>query len=129
MILMMAAAAIAAAMAQADDPIRAAVLKAIGSYAGIAGLVVALVGGLKLMMHDRIKGKEPLLALGATYIVGILAKLALPAVYGPHTIESWALHVLALLVVVVGVKGLHDGVVNALRKKAAPADGSEGGSP
>lgn len=102
-----------------DDPVRDAVLKALASYTGIAALVVALVGGLKLMFKEKINGKEPLFALGLTFLVGIAAKLALPEVYGANRVDSWALHLIVLLVVAVVAKGLHDGPLNAFKGKEA----------
>jgi len=98
------------------DPLLEAVKTAIASYAGLAALVVALVGALKTAFPAWTRGKEPFLGLVLTYVTGIAAKLAMPAIYGPHTVESWSLHALCLLVVAVGAKGIHDGVVNALRR-------------
>lgn len=100
-----------------SDPIYSAIAKALASYIGIAGLVVGFVGGIKLVVKTWIDGKEPLVALCLTYLLGIAAKFALPAVYGPHTIERWAIHLVVLLGVAIGVKGIHDGVINPFKGK------------
>lgn len=100
-----------------EDPVRDTVVKALASYTGIAALVVALVGGLKLMFKEKIDGKEPLLALGLTFVIGAVAKLVLPAIYGENRLDSWALHTIVLLVVAVVAKGLHDGPLSALKGK------------
>ena len=104
-----------AAAAEAD-PVRSAVLGFLASYGGIAFLVVAAVGGLKGIAREWTKGKEPLLGILFTFILGAAAKAILPAVYGPPSLESWLLHLVLLFFVAVGAKGIHDGVVNALRK-------------
>lgn len=99
------------------DPVREAVLKSLASYMGIAGLVVALVGGIKAMWKTWTAGKEPMLALLLTYLTGAVAKLALPAVYPGKDVVSWTLHLFVLLVVATGANVVHDKVVNAMKGK------------
>jgi hypothetical protein len=98
------------------DPVRDAVLLALASYGGIAGLVVILVSGLKKFWKSKIEGREPMVAVALTYVLGCAAKAILP-VYGGNNPKSWALHLIVLLVVAVGAKGIHDGVLNAFIKK------------
>jgi len=101
------------------DPVRDAVLIALASYGGVAGLVVLLVSGIKKMWKAWIDGKEPVVALVLTYVLGGAAKFVLPGVYGGNDVKSWVLHLIVLLIVAVGAKGIHDGVINAFAKKEA----------
>jgi hypothetical protein len=103
-------------LAVIEDPVREAVVKALASYTGLAGLVVALVAGIKHLWPTWVDKKEPVIALFLTYLLGIVAKLSLPSVYGGNDFGSWALHLVVLLVVAVGAKQLHDSVINAFRK-------------
>ena len=102
----------------ADDPVRLTLMKALASYAGIAALVVALVGGLKKFWKTAVDGKEPFLALGLTFVLGVTAKLCLADVYGPNTVDGWAFHAVALFVVAILGKGIHDAVWNPLVGKS-----------
>lgn len=99
-----------------DDAVRDSVLKALTSYGGIAVLVVALVGGLKILWREWIDGKEPAVAAISTLLLGIAAKICLPDVYGSGTLQSWTLHVIVLIFVAVGAKGIHDGVLPLFKK-------------
>lgn len=99
------------------DPIRDAVIKLLASYGGIALGVVLLVAGVKALWKAKVEGKEPVIALVFTYLLGVTAKFTFPAVYGENNVQSWLLHVIILLFMAVGAKGIHDGVLNALIKK------------
>jgi len=108
------------------DPVRDAVLLALASYGGIAGLVVLLVSGLKAVLKAKVDGKEPVMSVILTYVLGCSAKFGLPGVYGGNDLKSWSLHLVILLVVAVGAKGIHDGVLNAfIKKEEAKKDGEE----
>jgi hypothetical protein len=98
------------------DPIRDAILQALASYGGIALLVVALVAGAKRLWKTWVDGKEPALGVIFTYALGVIAKIALPEVYGGTDAKAWSLHLVVLLFVAIGAKGVHDGVINAFTK-------------
>lgn len=98
------------------DPVRDAILQALASYGGIALLVVALVAGAKRLWKTWVDGKEPALGVVFTYTLGVVAKIVLPDVYGGADARSWSLHLVVLLFVAIGAKGVHDGVINAFTK-------------
>ena len=100
----------------AGDPMRDIVVQMLASYGGLSVAVALLVGGIKRLWPVWIDKKEAAIAVLATFVLGTLAKVALPVVYGLHTLESWGLHCICLLFVAVGAKGLHDGVVNPFTK-------------
>lgn len=95
-------------LALVDDPVRDAVVKALASYVGIAGLVVFLVQGIKHLWPAWTADKEPMIALILTYALGITAKLSMSSIYGGNEASLWALHMVVLLVVAIGAKQLHD---------------------
>lgn len=97
-----------------DDVIRDAVVKALASYTGLAGLVVVLVEGVKRLWPAWADAKEPMIAFFLTYLLGIAAKLSMPSIYGGNDLGSWGLHLVVLLVVAIGAKNLHDGLINPL---------------
>jgi len=106
-------------LAVADDAVRDSILKSLASYGGIAFLVVALVGGLKTLWRTWADGKEPQIAAIATLLLGTAAKICLPEVYGPHTLQAWTLHLIVLIFVAVGAKGVHDAVLPLFKKPGA----------
>lgn len=99
-----------------SDPVKDAVLGFLASYGGLAMGVTFLISGLKALWKTFIKGKEPVVCIALSYIVGTVAKLVTP-VYGPDTFKSWALHLLILAFVAVGAGAFHDGFVNAITGK------------
>ena len=103
-----------------NDPIKDTVLGYLASYGGMAVGVTFLISALKAIWKSFIDGKEPILAIILSYIVGIVAKLVTD-VYGPNTFKAWTLHILILLFVAVGAAVFHDKVVNAITgKKSSP---------
>lgn len=50
--------------------------KALASLTGISAIVLAVVGGLKALFSEWVKGKEPVLALVAAYALTLAAKLS-----------------------------------------------------
>lgn len=99
-----------------DDPAKETVLKFLGSYIGLSVGVALLISGLKAMWKTWVENKEPVLAIILTFVLGNVAKIILPDVYGPNTISSWALHEVVLAFVVIGAGGFHDYVINATKK-------------
>ena len=103
----------------ADDAVRDSVLKALTSYGGIAVLVAALVSGIKTLWKNWVDGKEPAVAAIVTILLGVAAKICLPDVYGVNSLQSWTLHLIILIFVAVGAKGVHDALFNAFKKVEA----------
>lgn len=90
----------------------------LASYVGISVIVVTVVGFLKSAARKWVKGRELVLSLALTYVMGISAKIALPGIYGPAwSAESWVTHFVALLLSVALAKGIHDAGVNTLSGK------------
>lgn len=112
---------------QASDPIKEVVLKFLLSYGGLAGGVSFLVEGLKLIFKKWVDGREPLLVIALSFILGALAKWLLPDVYGPATGRAWGLHLLILTFVAIGAAAFHDKFLSVLQsfipKKTPPPSG------
>lgn len=99
-----------------SDPVKESVLGFLASYGGLAMGVTFLISGLKALWKSFIKGKEPVVCIVLSYIVGTVAKLVTP-VYGADTFKDWALHLLILAFVAVGAAAFHDNFVNAITGK------------
>lgn len=115
-----------------DDPVRAIVLQFLASYGGLVAGVTFLVSGFKWAAKKLIEGREPIVAIVLTFVVGSLAKLVMPGVYGANTASDWGLHELILLFCAVGAQQLHDKIVNPLLGKFSggsvpPTHGADGG--
>lgn len=125
-------AAVAVLVDAQSDPIKELVLRFLLSYGGLAGGVSFLVEGFKMMAKDRISGKEPILVIVLTFVLGSAAKALVPA-YGPNTMNSWGLHELILVFVAVGAAAFHDKFLSVLTsfmpKKTPPAGGDGGTQP
>jgi hypothetical protein len=113
-----------------NDPVKELVLKFLLSYGGIAGGVSFLVEGLKTVWKDWVSGRENLLVILLSFVLGSAAKALLPDVYGPSTVSAWGLHELILVFVAVGAAAFHDGFLSTLVRflpKKQPPDGGDGG--
>ena len=113
-----------------SDPIKELVLRFLLSYGGLAGGVSFLVEGLKMMFKEKISGREPLLVIVLTFVLGSAAKALFPA-YGPNTANSWGLHELILVFVAVGAAAFHDKFLSVLTSftiKKQPPGGGDGGT-
>jgi len=122
------------------DPIKELVLQFLASYLGIVAGVAFLVSGFKWAMKKLVEGREPFWAIGLTFVLGTLAKLTMPGVYGANTVQAWGLHEVILLFAAVGAQQFHDKIMNPLMGKLtggaapeeegkAPSPPKEGGSP
>lgn len=90
------------------------------TYPGLSLAVIAVVGSLKKLFPTWIGGKEPLLGLVFSYILGIATKLFIPGAYaGIH----WVVFLVSLLVVAAGAKWGHDAILNQVIKNKT-TDGS-----
>ena len=102
-----------------DDPARDAVLTLLASYGGLSVAVSLLVSGLKSLWKQWINGKEPVLSVILTVLLGMIAKFLVPAVYGSNSVSSWALHMVILAFVAIGAGAFHDYVTNAVQSGKA----------
>jgi len=93
-------------------------LEALASYGGLSLLVVGLVGGLKHLWKAWVAGKEPVLALILTLVIGILAKVG--GLYGgpggENAVLAWLVHVLLLVGTALGAGIAHDKLINPIFK-------------
>lgn len=88
------------------------------SYPGLIVAVVAIVGGLKKLYRSWVDGKEPLLALMFSFVLGVGAKLTIPKAFeGVH----WLVFLVTLFFVAIAAGSVHDRIVNPiLANKASP---------
>lgn len=97
-----------------SDPVKELVMKFLLSYGGIAGGVSFLVEGLKGMFKNFVSGRENVLVIVFTFVLGSAAKLLMPGVYGASTAAAWGLHELILIFVAVGAAAFHDKFLSVL---------------
>lgn len=83
------------------------------TYPGLVAAVIALVGGLKKLFPIWTDGREPLLGLVLSYVLGIGSKLTIP---GAFATVHWLVFILSLLLVAVGAKLGHDYFVNQIMR-------------
>lgn len=96
------------------DPVKELVLKFLLSYGGIAGGVSFLTEGLKALFKKFVDGREPILVIVLTFVMGSVAKFLSPDVFGPNTVNAWGLHELILVFVAVGAATFHDKFLSVL---------------
>lgn len=82
------------------------------SFAGIAGIVPLMVGGLKKLWPSWIVGKEPLLCFAATYLLGVGAKLTMKAV--AFNGAGWLTTLVGLFFTALAAAAVHDTFVNKI---------------
>jgi hypothetical protein len=97
-----------------SDPVKELVMKFLLSYGGIAGGVSFLVEGLKGMFKNFVSGRENVLVIVFTFVLGSAAKLLMPGIYGANTASAWGLHELILIFVAVGAAAFHDKFLSVL---------------
>lgn len=85
----------------------------LGTYFGLAAAVVASIGALKTLFPAWVNGKEPVLGLTFSYILGISTKLFMP---GSYVNVHWVIFLLSLLLVAAGAKFGHDHLLNEVVK-------------
>jgi hypothetical protein len=86
----------------------------LGTYAGIALAVVGLVGAAKKLFKAWVDGKEPMLALCLTLVIGVTAKIG--GMFGVNDVKSWLLHVIVLVLTATASGNAHDFLVNKVLK-------------
>lgn len=85
----------------------------LASFAGLALIVPMLVGALKKLFTAWIAGREPMLAVCLTYIIGITAKFTIPHAFGG---VGWLTLAVGLLLTAVVSMSVHDTLVNKVLK-------------
>lgn len=94
----------------------------LGTYTGISFAVVAVIGAIKKLFPDWVKGKEPHLGLIFSYMIGVSAKALMPVFTDVH----WVIHCISLLIVAAGAKIGHDYIVNQIMVgKPSPGEKKE----
>jgi len=88
------------------------------SYPGLIAAVVALIGVTKKLWKPWVKGKEPMLAVALSYVLGISSKLTIPKAFqGIY----WVPFLVTLVFVAMAAMSAHDRIVNqVLAGKPAP---------
>jgi hypothetical protein len=90
------------------------------TYPGLAAAVVALIGALKKLFPTWIEGKEPVLGLVFSYVLGISTKLFMPGAYAK---VHWVVFLASLLLVAAGAKWGHDVLLNQIIKNKTAGGG------
>jgi hypothetical protein len=122
-----------------DDAIKTMVLGFLSGYLGIATGTAFLFEGVKMSVPKIVTGRENILVLLLTFVLGSLAKWLIPSVYGETDTRAWVLHLVSLVFVAILGMMFHDKLmdaVKALLKKVSPGvddasgdgDSSKGGS-
>jgi len=96
----------------------------LATYAGITGVTLVIISGLKGLFKGWVKGKEPLLAVIITYILGIAAKIGglYPTPEGHSEVVGWLIHAVLLLGAAVGAGVAHDKLINPLIGKTGATE-------
>lgn len=104
----------------------------LASFAGLITIVPVLTGVLRSFLSKWLTGKEPLVCLGLTYVIGIAAKKTVPGAFGG---VGWLTLLVSLLVVAGVAAHAHDYLSTKVFNKstAGPPDagapkGDGGGS-
>lgn len=92
------------------------------TYPGLSLAVVAVVGALKKLFPNWIDGKEPVLGLISSYVLGISTKFFIPGAYEK---VHWIVFLVSLLVVAAGAKWGHDVLLNQIMKNKVTDEGAK----
>jgi hypothetical protein len=91
----------------------------LASFAGLAVVIPMLVGVIKGLFKQWITGREPMLCVALTFLVGIVAKQTIPGAFGG---VGWLTLLISLLIVAGLAAQVHDFAVNKVMRGR---DGSE----
>jgi hypothetical protein len=105
-----------AGVAWAQDGSAESIDPSLATYAGLAALTTMLIGAGKKLFGEKLKGKEPLLAIGIPILLGVASKLA----HISFGSTDWVSHIVALALAGLGAGVIHDKVVNPLIKGTNP---------
>lgn len=92
------------------------------SVGGLLIVVPMIVGGLKTFLSKWISGREPLVALIVSYVLGIAAKLSAPKVAFPGV--GWLGLIVVLFLVALASQATHDKFINPVIKGQDVSSGS-----
>lgn len=85
----------------------------LATYGGLVLAVALIIETVKRLWKKWAKGKEAILAVAFSYIIGVAAKLSISGAYAS---VSWIYHVVLLLFVAVGAMIAHDKAKEILKK-------------
>src|SRR5574342_640891 len=91
-----------------DDAVRTLVLMFRASYLGIAVGTALLFEGVKMLATKAVTGRENLMVVVLTLVLGGLAKWLMPSLYGETDRKAWALHMVSLVFVAIIGMMFHD---------------------
>lgn len=94
----------------------------LATYFGLSAAVVAVIGALKKMFPNWMEGKEPVLGLLSSYVIGISTKLFMPGAYEK---VHWVPFLLSLLLVAAGAFWGHDVLLNKIIKNKPDEGGAK----
>ena len=99
------------------------------SWGGLMIVVPLVVSLLKTLIPKWANGKEPMIAVALSYILGIAGKLSVKTAFGTsNTVAGWTTFLIGLLFVSVMAMQLHDNIIhkviqgNTAPPGAKPAD-------
>lgn len=112
-----------------DDAVRTLVLMFLASYLGIAVGTALLFEGVKMLATKAVTGRENLMVVVLTLVLGGLAKWLMPSLYGETDRKAWALHMVSLVFVAIIGMMFHDKLMDAVKAllKKLPIVGGGGG--
>lgn len=91
----------------------------LASFGGLILIIPMLVGAIKKLFKTWVSGREPMLCVVLTYLVGIAAKFTIPGAFGG---VGWLTLLIGLLLSAVAAMTVHDKLVNqVLKDKETPA--------
>src|SRR5574342_511245 len=88
-----------------------------------------LFEGVKMLATKAVTGRENLMVVVLTLVLGGLAKWLMPSLYGETDRKAWALHMVSLVFVAIIGMMFHDKLMDAVKAllKKLPIVGGGGG--
>jgi len=93
----------------------------VATLGGLALVLPMIVGGIKILWTDWVKGKEPTLCFGLSYLIGVAVKLTVP---GAYESLGWVALLVSLFFIAVLAQVTHDKFVNIVLKKKEKGGGA-----
>lgn len=93
----------------------------LASFAGLAFVIPMLVGVLKKLFSKWIAGREPMLCVVLTYLIGVTAKRTVPGAFGG---VGWLTLLVSLLIVAGLAAQVHDFAINKVFKGKDDSSGT-----
>jgi uncharacterized membrane protein len=83
------------------------------SWGGLMLIVPIIVSLVKTLVPKWTDGKEPILAVGLSYLLGIAGKISMKTAFGTsNTVAGWTTFLIGLLFVAVMAMQLHDNIIH-----------------